>query len=75
MKPGDYYMDEHFEPYTVILRVSDLIGPDGHECTIVYTSNSYRMRLGEKVTRWSNDEELIPVVMLKIDGKVIPIKL
>lgn len=75
MKPGDCYIDDYYEPDTIVLKVGDLTGPDGYECTVVYTSDPHRIEIGETVTRWSNDEELIPVVMLKIDGKVIPIKL
>ena len=75
MKPGDCYIDEHFEPDTVVLKVGDLMGADGHECTVVYTSDPHLMRKGAMVTRWSNDEELIPVAMITIDNKVILIKL
>ena len=75
MKPGDCYIDNYFEPDTVVLKVSDLMGADGYECTVVYTSDPHLMRKGAMVTRWSNDEELIPVAMITIDNKVILIKL
>lgn len=75
MKPGDYYIDEYFEPDTIVLKVSDLQGPDGYYCTVVYTSDFDRMEKGQTVTRYSNDEELIPVAMITIDNKLIIIKL
>ncbi len=75
MKPGDCYIDEHFEPDTVVLKVGDLLSSDGHECTVVYTSDPDLMREGAMVTRWSNDEELIPVAFITIDDKLMIIKL
>jgi hypothetical protein len=75
MKPGDCYIDDYYEPDTVVLKVSDLMGADGYECTVVYTSDPDRMRKGAMVTRTSDDEELIPVAMITIDNKVILIKL
>ena len=75
MKPGDCYIDDYFEPDIIVLKVSDLIGPDGYYCTVVYTSDFDRMEIGQEVTRHSNDEELIPVAMITIDGKLMIIKL
>ena len=75
MKPGDCFIDEHFEPDTVVLRLSDRLLADGYECTVVYTSDPHLMGLGVTLTRWSNDEELIPVAMITIDDKLMIIKL
>lgn len=75
MKPGDYYIDNYFEPDTIVLKVSDLIGPDGYYCIVIYTSDPDRMEKGQEVTRYSDDEELIPIAMITIDDKVILIKL
>jgi hypothetical protein len=75
MKLGDCYIDDYYEPDTVVLKVSDLMGADGHECTVVYSSDPDCMWIGEKVSRYSDDEELIPVAMITIDNKVILIKL
>ena len=75
MKPGDCYIDDYYEPDTVVLKVSDLIGPDGHECTIVYTSDPDVMSIGYNVARSIDDEDLIPVAMITIDDKLMIIKL
>ena len=75
MKPGDYYIDNYFEPETIVLKVTDIMGADGHECIVVYTSNPTRMYKDYIVARQSNDEDLIPVAMITIDNKVILIKL
>jgi hypothetical protein len=75
MKPGDYYIDNYFEPETVVLRVTDIMEADGHECIVVYTSDPTRMHKDYIVARHSNDEDLIPVAMITIDNKVILINL
>jgi hypothetical protein len=75
MKPGDCYIDNYYEPDTIVLQVTNVSNADGHECIVVYTSDPYRLRLGEKVSRYSNDDELIPVAMITIDNKVILINL
>lgn len=75
MKPGDCYIDEHFEPDTIVLKVSNLMGSDGYRCTVVYTSDPDLMEIGQEVPRYSNDEELIPVAMIRIDNKLIITKL
>ena len=75
MKPGDCYIDEYFEPETIVLKVSNLMGPDGYRCTVVYTSDPDLMEIGQEVPRYSNDEELIPVAMIAIDNKLIITKL
>ncbi len=75
MKPGDCYIDEYYEPDTIVVRVTDQESADGYTCTVVYSSDPYRMRIGEKVSRYSNDEDLIPVAMITIDNKLMIIKL
>ncbi len=75
MKPGDCYIDDYYEPETVVLRVTDQESADGYACTVVYSSDPYRMRIGEKVSRYIDDEELIPVAMITIDDKLMIIKL
>jgi len=76
MKRGDCYIDEHFEPDTVVLKITDQdYTADGYICTVVYTSDPHLMRKGAMVTRYSDDEELIPVAMITIDNKVILINL
>jgi hypothetical protein len=75
MKPGDCYIDEHFEPDTVVLKITDQDTADGYICTVVYTSDPHLMRKGAMVTRYSDDEELIPVAMITIDDKLMIIKL
>jgi len=75
MKPGDYYIDNYFEPETIVLKVTDQESADGHECIVVYTSDPTRMHKDYIVARHSNDEDLIPVAMITIDNKVILINL
>ena len=75
MKPGDCYIDDYYEPDTVVVRVTDQDTADGYKCIVVYSSDPDRMRIGEIVARTSDDEELIPVAMITIDNKVILINL
>jgi hypothetical protein len=75
MKSGNCYIDKYYEPETIVLKVSSSIGPDGYDCTVVYSSDSYYMKVGDKIRRYSNDEELIPAAMITIDKKLMIIKL
>ncbi len=76
MKPGEYYIDEYFEPETVVLKVTTIEDtPGGYKCRVVYTSDPNRMEMGEVVSRWSIDNDLIPVTMVTIDDKLMIIKL
>jgi len=76
MKPGDYYIDDYYETETIVVRVTDQESADGFTCTVVYSSDPDRiMRIGEKVSRYSDDEDLIPVAMITIDDKLMIIKL
>jgi len=77
MKPGDYYIDDYFEPDTVVLKVTEIEVPGrpAYKCKVVYTSDPHRLEMGETVTRYRKDEELIPVAMITIDDKLMIIKL
>jgi hypothetical protein len=75
MKPGDYYIDDYYEPDTIVVKITDQDTADGYTCRVVYSSDPGRMRIGEKVSRYSDDEDLIPVAMITIDNKVILINL
>ena len=78
MKPGEYYMDQYFEPDTVVLKVTEIKDPGhptGYKCKVVYTSDPHRLDMGEIVTRYRKDKELIPVTMVTIDDKLMIIKL
>ena len=79
MKQGDCFIDDYYEPDTIVVQVTNVnnavSNADGHECTVVYSSDPHRMRIGEKVSRYSDDEDLIPVAMITIDNKVILINL
>jgi hypothetical protein len=75
MKQGDHYIDDYYEPDTIVVKVTDQESADGFTCTVVYSSDPDRMRIGEKVSRYSDDEDLIPVAMITIDDKVILINL
>ena len=76
MKPGDYYLDNYYEPETVVLKVTEIKDdPGGYKCRVVYTSDSNRLEMGETVSRWAIDHQLIPVAMITIDNKVILINL
>jgi hypothetical protein len=75
MKPGDCYIDDYYEPDTIVVQVTDQESADGFTCTVVYSSDPDRMRIGEKVSRYSDDEDLIPVAMITIDDKLMIIKL
>ena len=75
MKLGDCFMDNYYEPETIVLKVTVIKDAPSYKCKVVYTSDSHRLEMGETVTRLSNDNELIPVAMITIDNKVILINL
>lgn len=77
MKPGDCYIDEYYEPETIVLKVTEIEVPGrpAYKCKVVYTSDPHRLDMGEIVTRYRKDKELIPVAMVTIDNKLILIKL
>ena len=80
MKPGDCYLDDYYEPETVVLKVTE-IGPVliedifHYKYRVVYSSDSDRMRKDDIVSRSIDDEDLIPVAMITIDDKLMIIKL
>jgi len=75
MKVGDCYIDEYYEPDTIVVKITDQDTADGYKCTVVYSSDPHRMNMNEIVSRYSDDEDLIPVAMITIDNKVILINL
>lgn len=80
MKLEDYFMDEYYEPETVVLKVTEiepvLIEDIFHyKCRVVYSSDPDRMRKDDIVSRSIDDEDLIPVAMITIDDKLMIIKL
>ena len=75
MKLGDCYIDKHYEPDTVVLKVTIIKDAPSYKCKVVYTSDPHRLEMGETVTRLSIDNELIPVAMITIDNKLMIIKL
>ena len=75
MKPGDCYIDNYYEPETIVIQVTDIKDADGHDCIVVYTSDPQRIPNGSLVSRTLDDEDLIPVAMITIDDKLIIIKL
>jgi hypothetical protein len=75
MKPGECYIDDYYEPDTIVLQLTNVSNDYSHECIVVYSSDPGRMEIGAKVSRYLNDEELIPVAMITIDNKVILINL
>jgi hypothetical protein len=80
MKPGECYMDEYYEPETVVLKVTEiepvLIEDIFHyKYRVVYSSDPDRMRKDDIVSRSIDDEDLIPVAMMTIDNKLMIIKL
>lgn len=75
MKPGDCFIDNYYEPDTIVLKITKTQDAHSCKCKVVYTSDSYRLNMGETVTRLSNDNDLIPVAMITIDDKLMIIKL
>ena len=79
MKPGDYYIDDYYEPETVVVKVTQIetVIEDAsrYKCRVVYSSDPGRMRKDDIVSRSIDDEDLIPVAMITIDDKLMIIKL
>jgi hypothetical protein len=79
MKPGECYMDEYYEPETVVVKVTQIqtIIEDAsrYKCKVVYSSDPDRMKKDDIVSRSIDDEDLIPVAMITIDDKLMIIKL
>lgn len=75
MKLGEYYMDNYYEPDTVVLKIIIIKDAPSYKCKVVYSSDPHRLDMGEIVTRYRKDKELIPVAMITIDDKLMIIKL
>ena len=79
MKPGEYYLDNYYEPETVVVKVTQIetVIEDAsrYKCRVVYSSDPGRMRKDDIVSRSIDDEDLIPVAMITIDDKLMIIKL
>ena len=76
MKPGDYYMDEYYEPETVVIQVVEYPN-SGNNFTgnVIYTSNPDILPRDITVKGYNYDKGLIPVAMITIDNKLMIIKL
>ena len=75
MKLGDCFIDEYYEPDTVVLKLIIIKDAPSYKCKVVYTSDPHRLDMGEIVTRYRKDKELVPVAMITIDNKLMIIKL
>ena len=79
MKPGDCYIDNYYEPETIVVKVTQIetVIEDAsrYKCRVVYSSDPGRMRKDDIVSRSIDDEDLIPVAMITIDDKLMIIKL
>ena len=80
MKPGDYYLDDYYEPETVVVKVTEIEpvlieDASRYKCKVVYSSDPGRMRKDDIVSRSIDDDDLIPVAMITIDDKLMIIKL
>ena len=79
MKPGDCYIDDYYEPETVVVKVTQIetVIEDAsrYKCKVVYSSDPGRMRKDDIVSRSIDDDDLIPVAMITIDDKLMIIKL
>ena len=81
MKPGDCYIDEYYEPETIVIQIIEypvVIYPnngDGFQGKVIYTSNPHIMARDITVRGHDYDQGLIPVAMMTIDNKVILINL
>ena len=79
MKPGECYIDDYYEPETVVVKVTQIetVIEDAsrYKCKVVYSSDPGRMRKDDIVSRSIDDDDLIPVAMITIDNKLMIIKL
>lgn len=79
MKPGECYIDDYYEPETVVVKVTQIetVIEDAsrYKCKVVYSSDPGRMRKDDIVSRSIDDDDLIPVAMITIDDKLMIIKL
>lgn len=79
MKPGDYYLDNYYEPETVVIHIIENLkvyyDGDSFKGNVIYTSDPDRIGMSTVMTGYSDDPELIPVAMIYIDNKLMIIKL
>jgi hypothetical protein len=81
MKSGDCYIDEYYEPETIVIQIIEypvVIYPnsgDGFTGKVIYTSNPHIMSRDITVRGHDYDQGLIPVAMITIDDKLMIIKL
>ena len=76
MKPGDCYIDDYYEPETVVIQVVEYPN-SGNNFTgnVIYTSNPDILPRDITVKGYNYDKGLIPVAMITIDNKLMIIKL
>jgi hypothetical protein len=85
MKPGDCYIDDYYEPETVVIQIIEYPvvikvveypnSGDGFQGKVVYTSNPDIISKDITVRGHDYDKGLIPVAMITIDNKLMIIKL
>jgi hypothetical protein len=76
MKPGDCFIDDYYEPETVVIQIIEYLNNgDGFKGKVVYTSNPDIISKDITVKGYNYDKGLIPVAMITIDDKVILINL
>ena len=76
MKLGDCYIDDYYEPDTVVIKIIEYpLTFDDFKSKVIYTSDPDRIEKYTTVTGYSDDPELIPVAMITIDDKLMIIKL
>jgi hypothetical protein len=85
MKLGDCYIDEYYEPETVVIQIIEYPvviqvveypnSGDGFKGKVIYTSNPHIISRDITVRGHDYDKGLIPVAMITIDNKVILINL
>ena len=74
MKPGDYYLDNYYEPETIVIHIIENLG-DSFKGNVIYTSDPDHIGMSTVVEGYSDDPELIPVAMIYIDNKLMIINL
>jgi hypothetical protein len=76
MKVGDCYIDDYYEPETVVIQVVEYPNSrNNFTGKVIYTSNPDIIPRDITVKGYNYDKGLIPVAMITIDNKVILINL
>ncbi len=77
MKPGDYYIDEYYEPEETVMMqiIHEHLYSGCYKAKVIYTSDPDRVPKDSLETVWSNDKHLVPAAMITIDDKLMIIKL